>query len=277
MTDGRILDRLTLILHPNLMDDHGRKVELLAPITQLREAIFLTFPERRKAFEERRKDLMVDTAKSCVGCSHVEMPDVLFNLDHILSFDTDATEFRIRRALIKFRLRDLKSSLEDLSQIVDSTSTSIPYSHKLLALKYRAMVHSECHDPKSSIEDLNTVLAEIPDDFFALSLRASNCAVLGRTGEAFRDLNDAVLNFELRESQGSRGANEKGRNGFGGGAGADLAQSIEDDTKDLQVAALGWARLCVRISSLPFDISVAGCLLANFADCRAARRLSICC
>jgi hypothetical protein len=55
-TDGRIHDRWTLIQNPDLKDpETGEKLKILCDVKDLREAIFIEFPERKDEFHMRRE------------------------------------------------------------------------------------------------------------------------------------------------------------------------------------------------------------------------------
>jgi len=218
-SDGLMHDRWSIIL-----SGKPYKHQILGEVKQLREAIFSMWPERKAEYQSRRDNFKKETLQLCTNSTgYAGLSSLLWSLDHVLLWEPKSTALLIRRGVVRYRLRDLQGSLEDLTKAVDlSRRHGAPINDWVDALCYRAMVKETCNDRNGALLDVDEALAR-QHRSIGFVIRAGLRASLSQTEEALEDLDS----FEIA-----------------------LSTNIEEDelareNKDLEMLVSGWARSAV--------------------------------
>ncbi|GAA5908742.1 uncharacterized protein JCM6883_004157 [Sporobolomyces salmoneus] len=201
--DGLIHDRWSLVSegpHENLKDPF-EPLGILGDVVQLREAIFEQYPERRIEFQLRREKFKEETIQLYDSSSYLDLPNLINRLSHVLLYEPNSISTRIRRAICRYRLRDLSNALEDLDHALElSVRVTVGEdgiekegNANLDALRIKALVLTELHDNTSAFTLLDKLLSISPNDVLALSLRARLRANLGDFNGAQDDLAETNL------------------------------------------------------------------------------------
>ncbi|TKA53186.1 hypothetical protein B0A53_04042 [Rhodotorula sp. CCFEE 5036] len=205
-SDGLIYDRWALVNAKPVPDDDAAKSppRILGEVTELRDKLFAAFPNRKQLY---RSMLLLD------------------RFSHILLFEPNSVSLHVRRGLVNYRLRLLDDALRDLDLAVHLSKRGLSGEkdkHKpdVDALRARALVLEELHRNKDALRDIEAVLAQVPRDVLALSLRAT---IRGNDGDATGALADlATTNAAVR-------------------AGKAYRSRLGDDDSDLEYLGRGWA------------------------------------
>ncbi|GAA5870905.1 hypothetical protein JCM16303_001625 [Sporobolomyces ruberrimus] len=227
--DGLIHDRWTLVSTccENVRDP-SEPLLILGDVVQLREAIFQQYPQRRLEFQHKREKFREDTIALYDSSNYTDLPRLVDSLSHILLWEPSSISTRIRRAICRYRMRDLSHALEDLNYAIN-LSTRIASSEgqgrqagsiDLDALRMRALVKEEMHENTSALEDLEQLLVLSPNDVLGLSLRAKLRAMYGDLDGAQDDL--ASTNLAVRNDLAYR-------------------SRLGDGELDIEYLARGWA------------------------------------
>ncbi|GAA6035035.1 hypothetical protein JCM8097_002154 [Rhodosporidiobolus ruineniae] len=223
--DGLIHDRWTLVegTHKNLRDP-AELLIIVGDVVQLREALFVSFPERRTEFQSRRQAYREATLQLYETASHADLPTLINRLSHVLLFDPTSVSTHIRRGIAFYRLRLLPESLADLDQAVELSTRGKDgekaHEPDVDALRARAMLYEEMHDNASALRDLTAALSQAPHDVLSLSLRAIIRSNSGDLEGAQADL--AATNTAVRSGKAYR-------------------SRMGDSDCDLEYLARGWA------------------------------------
>ncbi|GAA5998100.1 uncharacterized protein JCM10292_002323 [Rhodotorula paludigena] len=226
--DGLIHDRWFLVsneYHQQNLRDPGEPLIIVGDVVQLREALFVAFPERRTDFQERRQAYRRETLDLYESASYANLPDLVNRLSHILLFEPTSVSLRVRRGMCYYRLRFLDEALADLDAAVDLSKRSVegePDKHEpdIDALRARAFILEERHENALAMRDIDLVLESTPNDVLALSLRAILRGSAGDVTAAQADL--AATNAAVRSGKAYR-------------------SRLGDADCDLEYLARGWA------------------------------------
>ncbi|GJN88024.1 hypothetical protein Rhopal_000980-T1 [Rhodotorula paludigena] len=226
--DGLIHDRWCLVskeYRQQNLRDPGEPLIIVGDVVQLREALFVAFPERRTDFQERRQAYRRETLDLYESASYANLPDLVNRLSHILLFEPTSVSLRVRRGMCYYRLRFLDEALADLDAAVDLSKRSVdgePEKHEpdIDALRARALILEERHENALAMRDIDLVLESTPNDVLALSLRAILRGSAGDLTAAQADL--AATNAAVRSGKAYR-------------------SRLGDADCDLEYLARGWA------------------------------------
>ncbi|GAA5967843.1 hypothetical protein JCM3765_001898 [Sporobolomyces pararoseus] len=200
--DGLIHDRWSLVegSHQNIRDPFESLV-IVGDVVQLREAIFQQYPERRVEFQTRRQKFKEETIKLYDASSYQDLPNLINRLSHVLLWEPTSISTRVRRAICRFRLRDLSNALQDLEYALELSTR--PRTGEdggqqsgrvdLDALRVKALVLEEMHDNAAAIQTVEDLLLLSPNDVLALSIRAKLRAAAGDVAGAQDDLAETNL------------------------------------------------------------------------------------
>ncbi|GAA5954514.1 hypothetical protein JCM8115_004612 [Rhodotorula mucilaginosa] len=227
VSDGLIYDRWALVNAKPVPDDDDAKSppRILGEVTELRDKLFAAFPNRKQLYRSMRQEYRLNTLRLYKSSTFADLPVLLDRFSHILLFEPNSVSLHVRRGLVNYRLRLLDDALRDLDLAVHLSKRGLSGEkdkHKpdVDALRARALVLEELHRNKDALRDIEAVLAQVPRDVLALSLRAT---IRGNDGDATGALADlATTNAAVR-------------------AGKAYRSRLGDDDSDLEYLARGWA------------------------------------
>lgn len=244
-SDGLIHERWSLIdgSFQNLKDP-AQSLVVLGDVVQLREAIFQQYPERKLEMQLKRANFRqvksalpartpvptADVSRTNASwtqetislydtSNYTDLPNLIHRLSHVLLFEPTSISTRVRRAICRYRVRDLSNALEDLEEALelaargptDDGAKEVERSVTVDALRIKALVLEEMQYVFiplesfsllvhkvivclgiSDIASAGTVLERLlqlsPNDVLALSLRAKLRATSGDFEGAREDL-----------------------------------------------------------------------------------------
>ncbi|GAA5867683.1 hypothetical protein JCM3774_003374 [Rhodotorula dairenensis] len=222
--DGLIYDRWALV-NAKAGTDDASKPRIIGEVVQLRDKLFQAFPDRKQLCRTLRQEYRLNTLRLYKSCTFTDLPVLLDRFSHILLFEPGSVSLHIRRGLVNYRLRFLEDALRDLDVAVELSKRGLngeQGKHKpdVDALRARALVLEEFHRNQDALRDIEAVLALVPRDVLALSLRAK---IRGHDGDGVGALADlAATNAAVR-------------------AGTAYRSRLGDDDSDLEYLARGWA------------------------------------
>ncbi|KAK4050048.1 hypothetical protein OIO90_005238 [Microbotryomycetes sp. JL221] len=234
-SDGLVYDRWTLIEH-NLTNtrDTTQSLVILGDLVQLREAIYDQFPARRSESHDKRQAYREETLNLYQRAEHADMWNLINKLSHCLLWEPTSVLMRVRRAVVRFRVRDLGEAKTDLNEALKMTSrdkdhlldTEQRSTHvDLEILRIRALVNHETNAYAETMSDVNAVLARSPHDVLALCIRSCLRSAKGDLKGAQADL--ALANESVAQDKA-------------------FQSSLSDCDSDLDFVARGWAYANIR-------------------------------
>ncbi|KAM0792683.1 hypothetical protein ACM66B_002463 [Microbotryomycetes sp. NB124-2] len=225
-SDGMIYDRWSLIEKSDKFSEAEESLVIIGDVVQLREAIYVEFPERRSEANDKRQRYREETLEMYARSSLAQRPELVNRLSHCVLFEPTSQMLRIRRAIVMYRSRDFEAAFKDLEHVLRSTHDGGGGSQvELEALRIRALVNYEMNHPKSALLDCSRLLSQSPNDVLVLSLRS--CL---RTAQG--DLRGAQLDL----AHGNRVVSSE----------TAFKSNLGQDDLDLEFVCRGWAYANIR-------------------------------